>query len=100
MAQAAACPIGFHSLAKAPDPDAAPLDDSALAELRTWQTSPGGLAAAQIFSLSSTIADLNALAASPLGLSLLAAELPDLELIQTEIARLISEVYAAREIVA
>lgn len=100
MAQAADSPIGFHPAAKAADPEPCPPDDSSLAELLAWQASPAGMTASQIFSLGSTIAALERLAATPLGLRLLVAELADLELIQTQITRLISEVRATRELAA
>jgi hypothetical protein len=98
MAQAADSPIGFRSAAKDPDP-LRPGDD-ALAELQAWQASPAGMVEADIFRLASTISDLERLGATPLGLRLLVAELPDLELIQTEITRLVSELRAIREIAA
>ena len=97
MAQAADSRIGFRSAAKARDPGLAPLSDSSLAELHAWQASPAGLAAAQIFGLGSIIADLQQLAVNPVGLRLLAAELPELDLIQAEIANLMSHLRAARE---
>jgi hypothetical protein len=98
MAQAADSPIGFRPAAKVTA--SGPLGDSSPAELHAWQASPAGMAAAEIFSLGSTVADLQRLAANPLGSRCLAPELPGLELIQTEITRLISEVRATREIAA
>jgi hypothetical protein len=70
--------------------------DSSLADLHAWQASPAGLAAAQIFSLVSTISDLNKLATSPLGCRLLFSELPGLKSAATEIDQLLSRIYGAR----
>ena len=100
MAQAADSPIGFRSAAKVPAPGTSPPDHSSLAELHAWQASPAGMAATQIFTLRSTLADLQQLAANPPGLHLLAAELLELELIQAEIVNLISQLRAPREIAA
>lgn len=100
MAQAADSPIGFRFAAKDCDPDTAPPGDSSLAELHAWQTSLAGLAASRVYCLGSTIADLKAQAASPLGFHLLVAELPNLELIQADIAQLISQLRVIRELAA
>jgi hypothetical protein len=101
MAQAADSPTGFQSPAKVPDLDTCLPGDGPLAELHAWQASTAGLIESELFSLGSTVADLKRLAATPpLGLRLLVVELPDLELIQTEITRLISEVRATRDITA
>ena len=101
MAQATDSPIGFRTAAKVRYPDTPPSpDDRSLAELHAWQASPAGMAASRIFSLGSTITDLQQLAASPVGLRLLAAELPDLELIHADIAQLISRLRATRELAA
>jgi hypothetical protein len=96
MAQAADSPIGFHSTAKGPHPGSFQPADSSLADLHAWQASPAGLAAAQIFSLVSTISDLDKLAASPLGCRLLFRELPGLKSAATAIDQLLSRIHGAR----
>jgi hypothetical protein len=100
MAQAADSRSGFRTAAKDRVPSICLPDDGSLAELHAWQASPAGLAAAQIFSLGSTIADLARLAKSPPALRLLIAELPNLELVYLEIGQLISRLRDARELTA
>ncbi len=70
-----------------------------LANLHAYQASTEGMIASGMFGLVATIADLTRLAESRSGLRLLAVELTDLELAQTEIRQLISRLRAAREFV-
>jgi hypothetical protein len=100
MAQAADSPIGFVSTAKVLDPRLSTPGDSSLAALHAWQASPAGMIAGRVAALVATIADLKRLAARPLGLTLLAPELPDLELIQTEIGALIAQLRGSRGSIA
>jgi hypothetical protein len=67
-----------------------------LADLHAYQVSTEGMIATRVTGLVSTIAELNNLSASPLGLALLAAELADLELVRTEVGQLISRLYRAQ----
>jgi hypothetical protein len=100
MAQAADSRIGFHSTAKVPAPVLSTPGDRPLAKLHAWQASPAGMIASHVAALGATTADLERLAARPLGLCLLAPELPDLERIQTEISQLIAKLRRSRGRVA
>ena len=100
MAQAADSPIGFDSRAKVPDPAIASSGESVLAEVQAWQDSPAGMIASAVAGLGAITADLKRLAARPLGLRLLAPELPDLEVIATEIGDLIGKLRRHRGIAA
>jgi hypothetical protein len=99
MAQAADSPIGFPLASKDPQPGISLSGDISLAELHAWQASPAGMIAAHMAALVSTVEELKNLSASPLG-CLLGAELPDLELVHTEIGQLISRIHRARGIAA
>ena len=100
MAKAADSPIGFHSTAKVPDSGRSTPGDGSLADLHAWQASAAGMIASQVAGLDATTANLKRLAARPVGLALLAPELADLELIQTEIGQLIGKLRSSRRRVA
>jgi hypothetical protein len=100
MAEAIDSPIGFPSASKAPDPGISPPRHISLEQLHAWQISPAGMMAAHVAGLVSTIEELNNLSASPLGLALLAAELRDLEFVQTEIGQLMSRIHRSQGVAA
>jgi hypothetical protein len=100
MAQAADSPIGFLLVSKDLESGISQPRDISLAELHEHQASPDGMIAAHVVALVSTFAELKNLSASPVGLRLLTAELPDLELVHTEIGQLISRIYRSQGIAA
>jgi hypothetical protein len=61
-----------------------------LEQLHEWQSSPAGMIAGYVVDLVSTSTELKRLSRDPVSFSLIAAEVSDLELVETEISQLIS----------
>src|SRR5690349_15345020 len=100
MAQAAGSPIGFRPPSKGPESSLPPLHDISLTELHTWQACPAGLFAAHVAGLVSSVGELKSLSATSAGLPLIAAELPELEWVETELIRLIVRIHRNQGVAA
>ena len=61
-----------------------------LDQLHEWQSSPAGMIAGYVADLVSTSMELKRLSRDPISFRLIAAEVSDLELVETEISQLIS----------
>jgi hypothetical protein len=61
-----------------------------LDQLHEWQSSPAGMIAGHVADLVSTSMELKRLSRDPVSFRLIATEVSDLELVETEISQLIS----------
>ena len=61
-----------------------------LDQLHEWQSSPAGMIASYVAGLVSTSMELKRLSRDPVSFRLIATEVSDLELVETEISQLIS----------
>src|SRR5437016_2578748 len=96
MAQAESLPTGFEGASQAPQHST----DGPLSQLHEWQASPAGMIAAHVVDLVSTVAQLEKLAGNPVHFRLMAAELAELHLVQTELGRLASRICRTQGVAA
>jgi hypothetical protein len=71
-----------------------------LDQLHEWQSSPAGMIAGYVADLVSTSMELKRLSRDPISFCLIATEVSDLELVETEISQLISRIRRAQGVAA
>jgi hypothetical protein len=71
-------------------------DSKELEELHEWQSSPAGMITSYVADLVSTSMELTRLARDPVSFRLIATEVSDLELVETEIGQLISHIHRTK----
>jgi hypothetical protein len=71
-----------------------------LDQLHEWQSSPAGMIAGYVADLVSTSMELKRLSRDPISFRLIATEVSDLELVETEINQLISRMQRTKGVAA